>query len=62
MQDKLESMLQDTIELNYLARKLTETDVPADLGTAENMMVRKTKRLEKKLLRLIQSLKGSDGK
>ncbi|MGR1224348.1 hypothetical protein ACUVMQ_15400 [Aeromonas veronii] len=48
MLGKLESMLQDAIELNYLARKLTETDMPADLGTAENMMVRRTKRIEKK--------------
>lgn len=62
MQDKLESMLQDTIELNYLARKLTETDTPADLGTAENMIVKGTKRLEKKLEKLIQLVKGSDGK
>ncbi|MNE00787.1 hypothetical protein D3C80_932070 [compost metagenome] len=62
MLGKLESMLQDTIELNYLARKLTETDVPADLGTAENMIVRTTDRLEKKLLRLIKSLQGADRK
>ncbi len=59
MRGTLETMEKDLIELDYLARRLTETDSQEDLGIAENQIRRACRRLLKKVR---SKLKGSDGK
>jgi DNA-directed RNA polymerase specialized sigma subunit len=59
MRGTLETMERDIVELDYLARRLTETDSQQDLGIAENQIRRVCRRMLKKIR---SQLKGSDGK
>ncbi len=59
MRGTLETMEREIVELDYLARRLTETDSQEDLGIAENQIRRACRRLLKKVR---SKLKGSDGK
>lgn len=58
MRGTLETMERDIVELDYLARRLTETDSPEDLGIVENLIRRTCRRLLKKVR---GNVKGSDG-
>ena len=59
MRGTLETMERDIVELDYLARRLTESDSQQDLGIAENQIRRACRRMLKKVR---SQLKGSDGK
>lgn len=59
MRGTLETMEREIVELDYLARRLTETDSQEDLGIAENQIRRACRRRLKKVR---SKMKGSDGK
>lgn len=59
MRVTLETMEREIVELDYLARRLTETDSQEDLGIAENQIRRACRRMLKKVR---SKMKGSDGK
>lgn len=59
MRGTLETMEREIVELDYLARRLTETDSQEDLGIAENQIRRACRRMLKKVR---SRMKGSDGK
>lgn len=59
MPGTLETMEREIVELDYLARRLTESDSQEDLGIAENQIRRACRRMLKKVR---AQMKGSDGK